>query len=55
MAISQFTLHAKTKKGNRPSYIKAACHEIAIRFTKALSKNCQTLPGKGLLPVNLGL
>ncbi len=30
LVISQFTLHAKTKKGNRPSYIKAANPEIAI-------------------------
>ena len=30
LVISQFTLHAKTKKGNRPSYIKAAPPEIAI-------------------------
>ncbi len=30
MVISQFTLHASTKKGNRPSYIKAAKPEIAI-------------------------
>ena len=30
MVISQFTLMASTKKGNRPSYIRAAKHEIAI-------------------------
>ncbi|HEY5590887.1 MAG TPA: D-aminoacyl-tRNA deacylase [Paludibacter sp.] len=30
LVISQFTLHAQTKKGNRPSYIKAAKPEIAI-------------------------
>ena len=30
MVISQFTLHASTKKGNRPSYIRAAKPEIAI-------------------------
>jgi D-aminoacyl-tRNA deacylase len=30
LLISQFTLHASTKKGNRPSYIKAAKPEIAV-------------------------
>lgn len=30
LIISQFTLHASTKKGNRPSYIKAARPEIAV-------------------------
>jgi len=41
LVISQFTLHARTKKGNRPSYIKAARPEIAIplyeKFIKKMS------------------
>lgn len=42
MVISQFTLHAETKKGNRPSYIKAARSEISIplydNFTQYLEQ-----------------
>lgn len=37
--VSQFTLHASTKKGNRPSYIKAAKPEVAeLMYQKFLSK-----------------
>ncbi len=40
LVVSQFTLHASTKKGNRPSYIKASKPEIAIplyeKFVKAI-------------------
>lgn len=35
LLISQFTLHASTKKGNRPSYIKAAKPEVAIPLYEA--------------------
>ena len=42
LVVSQFTLHASTKKGNRPSYIRAARPEISIplyeQFCKALSQ-----------------
>ena len=50
LVVSQFTLHASTKKGNRPSYIKAARPEIAIplyenfisQLSKDTGKNVQT-------------
>ena len=43
LLVSQFTLHAATKKGNRPSYIKASKPEIAVplyeKLITALEKN----------------
>jgi D-tyrosyl-tRNA(Tyr) deacylase len=50
IVVSQFTLHASTKKGNRPSYIKAAKPDIAIplyenfvqQLEKELGKKIQT-------------
>lgn len=46
MIVSQFTLHAKTKKGNRPSYIKAAKPEIAIPLYEKFIKICEKETGK---------
>lgn len=46
LIVSQFTLHALTKKGNRPSYIKAAKHEIAIPLYEAFCKLISEKLGK---------
>jgi D-tyrosyl-tRNA(Tyr) deacylase len=50
LVVSQFTLHALTKKGNRPSYIKAARPEIAIPIYESF---LNTLEGLGR-PVGSG-
>ena len=51
LLISQFTLHALTKKGNRPSYIKAARPETAIplyeKFIEGLEKELGIKIGTG--------
>jgi len=51
LVISQFTLHASTKKGNRPSYIKAAKPDIAIplyeNFVATLTTNFNKKVGTG--------
>jgi D-aminoacyl-tRNA deacylase len=46
LSISQFTLHAKTKKGNRPSYIKAAKPEIAVPLYEEFNDSIEKLVGQ---------
>ncbi|WP_396188693.1 D-aminoacyl-tRNA deacylase [Flavobacterium sp.] len=46
LVVSQFTLHALTKKGNRPSYIKAAKPEIAIPLYEAFVHKMEIELGK---------
>jgi len=43
MIVSQFTLMAATKKGNRPSYIRAANHEHAIPLYESFVEKAKTL------------
>ena len=51
IVVSQFTLMASTKKGNRPSYIRAARPETAIPLYEAFCQHLSTLLGK---PVGTG-
>src|SRR5574337_1287084 len=51
LVVSQFTLHASTKKGNRPSYIRAAKPPIAIPLYEAFVKQLENDLGK---PVGTG-
>jgi len=46
LVVSQFTLHASTKKGNRPSYIKASKPEFAIPMYEKLVKQLTSDRGK---------
>lgn len=61
LVISQFTLHAKTRKGNRPSYIRAAHPDIAIpiynnfvnRLSQTLGKEVKTGEFGAMMQVEL--
>lgn len=46
IVVSQFTLHAMTKKGNRPSYIKAAKPEVAVPLYENFVKEFETALNK---------
>ncbi|MBW4362571.1 D-aminoacyl-tRNA deacylase [Flavobacterium taihuense] len=46
IVVSQFTLHALTKKGNRPSYIKASKPEVAIPLYESFVKQLEKELGK---------
>lgn len=46
LVISQFTLHASTKKGNRPSYIRAAKPEIAIPLYEQFCRELSSALGR---------
>ena len=52
LAISQFTLHASTKKGNRPSYIKASKPDLAKNQFENFIK---TLENKYIRPIQTGI
>ncbi len=48
IVVSQFTLHASTKKGNRPSYIKAAKPDVAIPLYESFIKQLEASLGKNV-------
>ena len=57
LIISQFTLHALTRKGNRPSYIRAAGHEKAVplyeHFCKKISEKTTRDVKKGIFAADM--
>ena len=52
LLVSQFTLHASTKKGNRPSYIKASKPDVAIPLYENMIAQLQTDLGR---PIQTGI
>ncbi|MBO5679826.1 MAG: D-tyrosyl-tRNA(Tyr) deacylase [Bacteroidaceae bacterium] len=52
LVVSQFTLHASTKKGNRPSYIKAAKPNISVPLYEKFCSELSSILGK---PVKTGV
>jgi D-tyrosyl-tRNA(Tyr) deacylase len=54
IVVSQFTLHALTKKGNRPSYIKAAKPDIAIPMYEKFVQQLETELGKKIQTGHFG-
>lgn len=52
LAVSQFTLTASTRRGNRPSYIRAAGHELAVPLYE---KYCDSLAEALVKPVGRGV
>lgn len=54
LLVSQFTLHANTKKGNRPSYIKASKPDIAIPLYEKMIKQLEKDLGKKIFTGEFG-
>lgn len=54
MVVSQFTLHASTKKGNRPSYIKAAKPDISIPMYKQFVSELESVFNKSVVTGEFG-
>lgn len=54
LVVSQFTLHASTKKGNRPSYLRAAKPEVAIPMYEAFVEQLRRESGRPVATGSFG-